>query len=288
MTVGRPLFVLLLGMALVASGCNNPEPEAGTATTGTTANGAGPAVFSTEQTVAVDGKPRTFRLFTPTAVKPDKPVPLVLLLHGLHGYGKAMEQISAFDAQATRLGFVVAYPDALAGQWNTGFVPPAAAAAVGLPDDVRFLSAVIDDVGQRQAIDRRRVYVAGHSDGARMTYRFGCDRADRLAAMGPVEGGLWGECHPSRAVPILHVQGELDHGEGPGALEILRRIQKCPQTPTVTKAGPATSSRYGPCASGVEMILAQVAGVGHEWSNAKSGYDMSANIADFFMAHAGP
>jgi poly(3-hydroxybutyrate) depolymerase len=54
-------------------------------------------------------------------------------------------------------------------------------------DDVGYLRAVIAEVSVRFAVDPRRVYVTGHSDGADMAHRLACESA-RLDLVNDVAG----------------------------------------------------------------------------------------------------
>ena len=78
-------------------------------------------------------------------------------------------------------------------------------------DDVGFLVRVIDlCLDTYPLIDRRRVFVAGHSNGGMMAYRLAAsvEGSRRIAAIAPVAGCA---ClpptlfQPTRAVPVLHI-----------------------------------------------------------------------------------
>lgn len=57
-------------------------------------------------------------------------------------------------------------------------------------DDVAFLSALIAHLKETLAVDPKRVYMAGHSSGAMMTYRYAAERGGDLAAIGAVAGSV--------------------------------------------------------------------------------------------------
>ena len=73
---------------------------------------------ASSRTFSFGGASRTYVLYAPR-VKLSKPA-LVLVLHGLYGDGAGIDWRTkrTFDTLADRDGFVVAYPDALEGQWN--------------------------------------------------------------------------------------------------------------------------------------------------------------------------
>jgi len=98
------------------------------------------------------GSTRSYVLHVPASATA-APVPLLVALHGSGGNGAAM--IAAWQRESDANGFIVVAPDALHAQaWN------------GLDDGPGFLRKVIDDVASHHLIDRRRVYLFGHSAGA--------------------------------------------------------------------------------------------------------------------------
>ncbi len=112
---------------------------------------------------------------------------------------------SGFNAVADREGFMVVYPDAPGGGWNT-FVG-------SFDDEVDMVLAVIDDVASRYAVDRARIYVTGASNGGFMTYAMVCAAPDTFAAAAPVMGLMQAqlaERSPAPPVPILIMHGTRD------------------------------------------------------------------------------
>jgi polyhydroxybutyrate depolymerase len=142
--------------------------------------------------------------------------PLIILLHGSGADGQAIREESNMDSLADSGRFVVAYPNAstsilgrLRSDWNAG-------ECCGSPakhdvDDIGFLRELIRDLSVRLPVDSSRIYVAGFSDGGRMTYRVGCELADEVAAIGVVSGSLQdATCHPHRAVSLIAFHGTDD------------------------------------------------------------------------------
>ena len=78
------------------------------------------------------------------------------------------------------------------------------------PDDVAYLDAVIDDVAARYTIDRKRVWIVGHSNGGFMAYRYACERAGRVAAFVSLAGANYAGCAPSEPVAVLQIHGDAD------------------------------------------------------------------------------
>jgi polyhydroxybutyrate depolymerase len=148
--------------------------------------------------------------------------PLLVFLHGAGATAQWADEESGWSTLAEREGFSLAIPEGLRKdldrppkfldnpqRWNDGV----AGVPFGQPraDDVSYLAAVIDDVLGRAAIDSRRVYVSGFSNGAAMTFRAATELAGRIAAIAPVAGYCWvDDPKPARPIPTLYAIGSLD------------------------------------------------------------------------------
>jgi polyhydroxybutyrate depolymerase len=80
-------------------------------------------------------------------------------------------------------------------------------------DDVGYIDAIIDGVSARHAVDPARVFLVGHSNGACMSHRYACERANRVAAIVTLAGMQWkdqSQCRPSSPVSVLQVHGRND------------------------------------------------------------------------------
>lgn len=130
-----------------------------------------------------DGRTRSFALYVPPGAGVSGPAPLVLGLHGGGGDGLSMAALTNMDAVAAREGFLVAYPDAVDGHWNDGRGIAAYLSQAQNIDDVRFLSRVIDAVAAEFAVDRRRVFAMGFSNGSLMAKRLAREWSFRIAAI---------------------------------------------------------------------------------------------------------
>ena len=266
------------------------------------------------RTFSFGGASRTYVVYAPK-VKLSKPA-LVLVLHGLYGDGASFELRTkrTFDTLADRDGFVVAYPDALEGQWNTGHPGETTNS-----DDVGFLSALIDTLSAEFDVDPKRVYVTGLSKGAAMTYRLACERPNKITAIAPVAGGLAERLMRScaeasrRPIPLLVMHGTadpivpFDSGELEGNVQYWIRRNGCMLTPVVTRlpdVDPTDGARtrvesYGNCKDGADVALYAIEGGGHHWpggdqplrlgmGNFSRDFDAGVVIWDFFKQHPMP
>ena len=160
-------------------------------------------------------------------------LPLLLELHGRGIDAAKFDRLTGFGSLANELGFVLAMPSAVAEMWNDGRSHSSKWARE--PDDVGYLTAVIDDVCARATIDSARIYVVGMSNGAVMAGRLACILSERIAAVAQIAGtaGVASAAtyRPSRPVAVLNIHGTADKfapyvggiAEGLGARTVLRR-----------------------------------------------------------------
>jgi polyhydroxybutyrate depolymerase len=144
------------------------------------------------------------------------PYPLVIVLHGSSGSGEDIRGTTNMDSVSEANRLVVVYPNAVAGagglfptDWNAGTC--CGAAGREDIDDVGFIKSMIAELSTNLPIDKRRVFVAGFSDGGRMAYRLACELSSQIAAIGVVSGSLRDEgCAPSNPVAVIGIHGTDD------------------------------------------------------------------------------
>jgi polyhydroxybutyrate depolymerase len=266
-------------------------------------------------TIDVDTRARHYELFVPV----DTPnLPLVIALHGAGSTGKQMERFTRFDEVAASEQFVVVYPDGIDHHWNDG----RGAVNTGV-DDVAFIASLIDELATTHAIDRTRVYVTGASNGAMMTYRLGCDLADRIAGIAPVIGNLPAAitCAPSAPLSVLAINGTDDplvpYGGGAVARNRGSVLSATLSTAAFAQAAGCSAAeptinepdvdhgdgsrtrrtRYA-CPAPVEVELITLDGAGHTWpggpqylprflvGGTSRDFDGAERIWEFFAQHA--
>lgn len=161
-----------------------------------------------------DGIERRYLLHVPPDLDPATPAALVLCLHGGGGTADQMARFTGFSALSDEKGFLVVYPDSVGRIWEDGREGRALPNRHGPIDDVGFLSAVIDDVSRRHAVDPKRIFATGPSNGGFMSHRLGIELSNRIAAIAPVIGGiaepLAERVAPAQPVSVLIIQGTED------------------------------------------------------------------------------
>jgi polyhydroxybutyrate depolymerase len=161
---------------------------------------------------------REYLLYIPKT-KSNSLRPVVFLLHGTGGTATWAMYESRFGQFADRHDFIAVIPQALPPDPTRPpkFLdnPPAWNAGGKLfpdhrPNDLGFFELLFDDLAQRAAIDPRRIYVTGFSNGASMTFELAVNFSDRIAAIAPVAGYCRVKTMPVRAVPTTFIIGTAD------------------------------------------------------------------------------
>ncbi|MEV6223704.1 PHB depolymerase family esterase [Nocardia fluminea] len=265
---------------------------------------------ATDHVIDHGGQTRTYRVYRPHE-RPG-PAPLVVMLHGGFGSGEQAQRAYGWNAEADAAGFVVAYPDGAGRTWNTSGDCCGASARDNV-DDVGFLTAMIDEIGQSIEIDRDRIYVAGMSNGAIMAYTMAC-RTSFVAAIGAVAGTQLGACGNPAPTSVIHVHGTDDANirydgapgrgiariDGPPIAEVeqhWRAVNEC--APPESETSAAVSRTTAHCGDDRTVALVTVRGAGHQWPGSDSSpalemigadppsgeFDATAEIWAFFAAH---
>ena len=134
---------------------------------------------------------RPYRVQLPARVDPARPLPVVVLLHGLGATAAWQSDYFLLGPLADAKGFLLALPDGTRGAgadrfWN-GTDACCDFDGLGV-DDVRYLDALLDDVSAHHRVDPKRVYLIGFSNGGFMAHRFACERAARVAGFASEAG----------------------------------------------------------------------------------------------------
>jgi polyhydroxybutyrate depolymerase len=246
-----------------------------------------------EQRLESGQRQRSYRLFVPPGYDGRTRLPLVLDLHGSGGTAAGQAKNSGFEVVAARAGFAVATLQADANRWNVPVTNER-------PDDVAYVSDVIDHASARLCIDGARVYATGFSGGGRMSSLLGCRLSARIAAIAPVSGLRWpGPCE-GRPVPVLTFHGLADtqnpyDGKAPGrgaewmesvpdALAGWAQRNGCDRTAVVDDPpGPLSTLLYRGCRGNAGVRMIRIDGLGHSW--ARQEIDATAAIWEFFSQH---
>lgn len=135
----------------------------------------------------IQGLRRAVRFYRPADLA-DRPA-LVVVLHGGGGDGERFRFFTdgAFDRLADEHGFLLAYPDALGGQWNGCRARAPYHAALAGVDDITFLRAVVRRAQEMAGGNLAGVFAVGYSNGGHLVFRLALEAPgdfDALATIG--------------------------------------------------------------------------------------------------------
>ncbi len=273
-------------------------------------------------TIRHDGRDRTAIVRAPAVTnRAGERLPVVIALHGGGGNAANAEKMTGFTALVERERLIVVYPSG-SGRlpntlltWNAGHC-----CGFGMErkiDDVGFINALLDTLVARYPVDARRIYVTGMSNGAMMAHRLGRELSDRIAAIAPVVGAVFGD-EPAVRGPVsaLIINGLLDTsvppngGRSSGAgrdswdgtpaqpniaqASYWAKANGCDAAPVRDQRGPVITTRYR-CPSGAAVELVQLSDNAHAWPGGERGsrrgdapttsYDATEAMWAFFKAH---
>lgn len=299
---GRAAALVALVLLAVLAGCTPAPQQAQLA----------PAGEVQLNLIDVGGEARSYILHVPENARPDKPLPVLVMLHGAGGDAERARLASGFDDYADADQFIVVYPNGtqaadIPGEfsWNAG-------ACCGAPqrakvDDVAFIAAVLDEVAAQHPVDPSRVYLTGFSNGGMLSYRLSCELGERFAGIAVVGGALnISVCAAPVPMSVLIVHGISDQTvpyDGGRSNErtaarfgqwenvsvadsagFWRDRNGCDRKPVSRIEGPIATDSYQGCVDDRMLEVVSITGGTHSWPRLDTqGYDASASILSFFQ-----
>jgi polyhydroxybutyrate depolymerase len=233
----------------------------------------------------IDGVQRDALVFAPRATRGAARHPLVIAFHG-HG-GNMLSTSVRMSIQTLWPQAIVVYPQGL----NTptavdpaGTLPGWQGSAGAFGDrDLELFDAIVATMQKSYAVDRRRIYATGFSNGAVFSYLLWAERAKTVAAIGEVAGRL----DPSETLTtpraLLAVAGRSD-AIAPFAVQ-RQSIQQAREIDGATGAGTPCGRycTYYPSTKGPVPVKTFIHPGGHvypAWA--------STEIVRFFKSHKKP
>lgn len=238
---------------------------------------------------------RSFRIVLPKGYDKNKSYPLLFMLHGFGGAAYEEMVTTNMVAKSNEENFIVVGPNGYKASWNDGRgsaggseASPAAKAGV---DDVAYVKQLLKIMQKNLNIDPKRIYASGHSNGAMMTERLGCEMSDILAAIGtgsgPMASDITPQCKKGSPISVISFHGTADtvvpiaggHFTAAGGgyltsaeetIKNWRLRDKCSatSTPSIRKFGTTTTATtYSDCAAGTSVKYYVIKDMGHPWAS---------------------
>lgn len=163
-----------------------------------------------------------YALFVPTSYDPEKPAPLVVLLHGLGSNPRQVMGYQGITAEAEERGYVVVAPYGYNERGWYGSRGPGKEGPYfgrrGDPDNLGELSEkdvlnVLAIVRDELSIDAARTFLMGHSMGGAGTLYLGAKHREQwagLAPLAPAVGGSMDLLADLGTLPVFVVTGDSD------------------------------------------------------------------------------
>ena len=135
-------------------------------------------------------------------------LPLVVNLHGLGSNAEDMARLAEWPQAVVDDNLLMVFPDGRDKSWNAGGCC-GGAVADGI-EDVSYLDFVIDQMVAEEGADPDQIYMTGYSNGAMMTYRYNCERPDKLKGAASYAGTNYSDCVPTGSSPFFQISGSAD------------------------------------------------------------------------------
>lgn len=169
-----------------------------------------------ERTNAIDLKDdRGSLLLIPKDAPANEPIPLLINLHGYTGTGASQSLYTFLDEAAVEAGIAYIAPTGTEDNQGSTFWNSNAACCNfnnSDVDDVAFIDSLIEKSSAVANIDRTRIYLFGHSNGAFMAYGYLCSGSSKVAAIAGLAGAMNTDPAKCKSKPnnVLHIHGEQD------------------------------------------------------------------------------
>ena len=298
-------------------------PLPATASTGCSASSVDGSTTDGPQTLEYGGEQRKYLVSIPEApAGVAAAAPLIIDLPGFTATAEDQAASTRLSTLGPERGYIVVTAEASLAtvgtttgpMWNivdafTGVreEDPEADVDLSESDDVAFLDALADHIGNSMCVDTARQYLTGMSVGAGMTTWATCQEGTRFAASAPVAGMTQGLTCPAEVVPPFITfhgdadsQVDYDGGNLSGfdlgipaveerAADFAQR-QGCSATTTEETIGEDVIHITWDCPDGAAAEVYRILGGEHIWPGspqpgANQTVDASELILDFFDTH---
>ncbi|CAN2187279.1 LpqC Poly(3-hydroxybutyrate) depolymerase [Candidatus Nanopelagicaceae bacterium] len=142
------------------------------------------------------------------------PAPLLILLHSASTSGAHQEKYMQLGPIAKKSGLIYIAPDGTTNIEGKRFWNASKSCCNKYSqevDDVAYINSLIDEIDKKTPVDRKRIYLVGHSNGAFMSFTYAC-KSNQVAAIVAIAGAMdqSPECSQVTPVSLLNIHGTAD------------------------------------------------------------------------------
>ncbi|QQG35350.1 MAG: alpha/beta fold hydrolase [Micavibrio aeruginosavorus] len=263
-----------------------------------------------KRSLTIQGQERAYYLYAPSSLKENAfQYPLIIALHGGGSSPERLIDATQFSTRAREDDMIVAYPVGTGDSdtrryWNARAC--CSSAQENLAADEEFIEALLTELVQTLPVDRKRIYIAGFSNGGMLAYRLASRLGDRLAAVGVVAGAMFDDQpRPIAPVSIIMFHGLADNvvpakggiGKKSGMKSEVEapfkpisdihqfwlQENKCQTPPEENESGNITTLASHHCAGNVSVVLNTIRNCGHNWPGASQGIYSELDDGSFYL-----
>lgn len=179
-------------------------------------------------TTKIDGDEREYYVHVPAKYDGKQAVPLVFMLHGTSGDGEKFYNISGWKEVGETNTILTVFPSSWryciitegergnTTKWSSQPAEWIPCSGERLRDDEKFLRTIIEEMSAKYNVDRKRVYLAGFSNGGQMAAKCTIEMSDVFAAIVESAGSFYLDTTylPIRKLPVTYQIGNEDYGPG--------------------------------------------------------------------------
>mgnify|MGYP001238304548 CR=1 FL=1 len=155
---------------------------------------------------------RTYSIYFPSSYNGTVALPLIFNFHGFGGNITEYKTYASMEALAERENFILVYPQGTLTNgythWNPSLPSPTNKSNA---DDLGFIESLIQNLSNNYAIDSKRIYACGYSNGGMMSFGLANHKSNLFAAVASLSGAmLETQISPDHPMPVLILHGTSD------------------------------------------------------------------------------
>ena len=168
-----------------------------------------------DRTSVVIGAERPAELFLPESNQSNDQSGVLINLHGYSGNSISQTSYTFLKESALAAGLAYVAPEGLTDRSGNRFWNASNACcdfAKNGVNDVEYIDGLIDEMAKVFDLDKKRIYLFGHSNGHFMSYQYLCTSKNQVAAIAGLAGSM--DIDPAqcsgKTANVLHIHGDAD------------------------------------------------------------------------------